>query len=72
MNPRTPFIAGNWKMHKTGSQAVEAASQLKALVEGATNVEVSDPLPPEIEPDTAEPRLVQDRRVANLEHRRVA
>jgi triosephosphate isomerase len=40
MSSRTPLIAGNWKMHKTGSQAVEAASQLKALVEGATNVEV--------------------------------
>ena len=40
MSSRTPLIAGNWKMHKTGSQAVEAASQLKTLVEGATNVEV--------------------------------
>jgi triosephosphate isomerase len=34
------MIAGNWKMHKTGSQAVEAAGSLKALVESATNVEV--------------------------------
>ena len=40
MSSRTPLIAGNWKMHKTGYQAVEAASQLKSLVEGATNVEV--------------------------------
>ena len=40
MNGRTPLIAGNWKMHKTGSQAVEAANQLKRLVEKATDVEV--------------------------------
>jgi triosephosphate isomerase len=40
MSSRTPLIAGNWKMHKTGSQAVEAAIQLKRLVEKATNVEV--------------------------------
>lgn len=40
MNGRTPLIAGNWKMHKTGSQAVEAAGQLKRLVKGATDVEV--------------------------------
>lgn len=40
MSSRTPLIAGNWKMHKTGSQAVEAASQLKRLVKGATDVEV--------------------------------
>ncbi len=40
MSSRTPLIAGNWKMHKTGFQAVEAASQLKRLVEDATDVEV--------------------------------
>ncbi len=40
MSSRTPLIAGNWKMHKTGFQAVEAASQLKRLVENATDVEV--------------------------------
>ena len=40
MNGRTPLIAGNWKMHKTGSQAAESASRLKRLVETAKNVEV--------------------------------
>ena len=40
MSSRTPLIAGNWKMHKTGSQAVEAASLLKRLVKNATDVEV--------------------------------
>ncbi|BBO79524.1 triosephosphate isomerase [Desulfosarcina ovata subsp. sediminis] len=40
MNNRTPLIAGNWKMHKTGAQAVEAASGLKRLVASATGVEV--------------------------------
>ena len=40
MSSRTPLIAGNWKMHKTGFQAVETASQLKRLVNRATDVEV--------------------------------
>jgi len=40
MSSRTPLIAGNWKMHKTGLQAVEAASQLQRLVKHATDVEV--------------------------------
>ena len=40
MSRRIPLIAGNWKMHKTGLQAVEAASQLQGLVEHATDVEV--------------------------------
>jgi triosephosphate isomerase (TIM) len=40
MNSRTPLIAGNWKMHKSGSQAIEAAGQLKDLVKTATNVEI--------------------------------
>jgi triosephosphate isomerase len=31
MSSRTPLIAGNWKMHKTGLQAVEAASRLKRV-----------------------------------------
>jgi triosephosphate isomerase len=37
---RTPLIAGNWKMHKTGTLAVAAAGQLKDLVAGASGVEV--------------------------------
>ena len=40
MNPRTPLIAGNWKMHKTGSQAIAAARQLKSLILPAADVEV--------------------------------
>ncbi len=40
MSSRTPLIAGNWKMHKTGIQAVEAAGQLKRLVKATTDVEV--------------------------------
>ena len=40
MNGRIPLIAGNWKMHKTGSQAAEAASRLTRLVDDAKNVEV--------------------------------
>lgn len=40
MSSRTPLIAGNWKMHKTGLQAAEAAGQLKRRVEKATDVEV--------------------------------
>jgi triosephosphate isomerase len=40
MHSRTPLIAGNWKMHKTGLQATAAAGQLKALVKHATDVEV--------------------------------
>jgi triosephosphate isomerase len=37
---RKPLIAGNWKMNKTGVQAVEAASELKRLVEGKEDVEI--------------------------------
>jgi len=40
MSNRRPLIAGNWKMHKTGKEAVEAAKSLKALVAGVTSVEV--------------------------------
>ena len=40
MSNRTPLIAGNWKMHKTGSQAADAAGQLKRLIETASGVEV--------------------------------
>jgi triosephosphate isomerase len=40
MSSRTPLIAGNWKMHKTGSQAVDAADRLRHLVGTATGVEV--------------------------------
>ncbi|MEW5737230.1 MAG: triose-phosphate isomerase [Thermodesulfobacteriota bacterium] len=40
MEKRTPFIAGNWKMHKTPAQAAEAARALAALVDGVAGVEV--------------------------------
>jgi len=37
---RTPFIAGNWKMHKTVSQAVDLVDELKELVKGLQGVEI--------------------------------
>jgi triosephosphate isomerase (TIM) len=40
MTSRTPLIAGNWKMNKTGTQAVEAASRLKSLVNGVRGVQI--------------------------------
>lgn len=40
MSTRTPLIAGNWKMHKTGSQAAQAADALKSLAAAAAGVEV--------------------------------
>ena len=40
MNARRPLIAGNWKMHKTGTEAVAAATQLKERVATAADVDV--------------------------------
>jgi triosephosphate isomerase len=40
MNSRRPLIAGNWKMHKTGPEAVITASTLKPLVADATEVDI--------------------------------
>ena len=40
MNPRTPLIAGNWKMYKTVPEAVQAATQLKELVSDIDDVDV--------------------------------
>ena len=37
---RTPLIAGNWKMYKTGTQAVAAAKQLADLSKGAEGVDI--------------------------------
>jgi len=37
---RIPFIAGNWKMYKTGPEAVETAQKLANLCSDAENVEV--------------------------------
>jgi triosephosphate isomerase len=40
MNNRTPLIAGNWKMFKTGIEAVETAASLVKLVAGTTDIDV--------------------------------
>ena len=40
MNNRTPLIAGNWKMFKTGIEAVETAAQLVKFVAGTTDIDV--------------------------------
>ncbi|MCP3940859.1 MAG: triose-phosphate isomerase [Desulfobacteraceae bacterium] len=37
---RRPFIAGNWKMHKTGQQAVQTATRLAELCSDLTDPEV--------------------------------
>ncbi|MEJ2170263.1 MAG: triose-phosphate isomerase, partial [Desulfobacterales bacterium] len=40
MGNRTPLIAGNWKMYKTNSEAVETAGRLKALIADAAEVDI--------------------------------
>ena len=40
MATRIPLIAGNWKMYKTGTEAIAAARSLNALVAGVLNVDV--------------------------------
>ncbi|RZB36378.1 MAG: triosephosphate isomerase (TIM) [Desulfobacteraceae bacterium Eth-SRB2] len=40
MNNRTPLIAGNWKMFKTGIEAVKTAARLVKLVAGTTDIDV--------------------------------
>lgn len=37
---RIPFIAGNWKMYKTGEQAVQTANELKELAKGISGVDI--------------------------------
>nr|WP_319392793.1 triose-phosphate isomerase [uncultured Desulfobacter sp.] len=37
---RTPLIAGNWKMYKTGTLAVAAAEQLAELSQGVQDVDI--------------------------------
>lgn len=37
---RTPFIAGNWKMFKTVSEAVVFAKELRSLVKDVSDVEI--------------------------------
>ncbi|NPA91327.1 MAG: triose-phosphate isomerase [Chloroflexi bacterium] len=38
---RKPFIAGNWKMHKTIPEAVELVTELRPLVADITNVQIA-------------------------------
>jgi triosephosphate isomerase len=40
MSSRRPLIAGNWKMHKTGPEAVLTATALKPLVAEAADVDI--------------------------------
>lgn len=40
MNSRKPFIAGNWKMFKTGIEAVKTAEKLVTLLSQYTDVDV--------------------------------
>ena len=40
MATRTPLIAGNWKMFKTGPEAVDAARALSDLITGISGVDV--------------------------------
>ncbi|MBC2716844.1 MAG: triose-phosphate isomerase [Desulfobacteraceae bacterium] len=40
MEYRIPLIAGNWKMFKTGNEAVDAATQLVKLVSDIENVDI--------------------------------
>ncbi|QTA87063.1 triose-phosphate isomerase [Desulfonema magnum] len=40
MDNRKPFIAGNWKMFKTGSEAIKTAEELVKLVADVTDTEV--------------------------------
>src|SRR5256885_12102577 len=37
---RTPFIAGNWKMHKTVAETVRDVKELRGLVKDMTGVEI--------------------------------
>ncbi len=38
---RTPFIAGNWKMHKTVEEAVALVQELRAALEGIVGCDVA-------------------------------
>jgi len=40
MENRKPFISGNWKMFKTCSEAVEAASTLSKIVQSVSDVDI--------------------------------
>lgn len=38
---RRPFVAGNWKMHKTVEEALELVTELKRLLADVTEVEIA-------------------------------
>ncbi len=38
---RTPFIAGNWKMHKTIEEAVALVTELRSLLDGIEGIDVA-------------------------------
>lgn len=38
---RVPFIAGNWKMHKTIDEAVALVTELRSLLDGLTGIDVA-------------------------------
>jgi triosephosphate isomerase len=38
---RTPFIAGNWKMHKTVEEAVALVTELRSLLDGIQGIDVA-------------------------------
>ena len=40
MEHRTPLIAGNWKMYKSASEAVETAGRLATLVADTADVDI--------------------------------
>ncbi len=40
MANRKPFIAGNWKMHKTCTESVETAKRLKEIGAGLTDIDI--------------------------------
>lgn len=40
MDNRVPLIAGNWKMFKTGNEAVDAARELASLVDTVSGVDI--------------------------------
>jgi triosephosphate isomerase len=40
MHPRRPLIAGNWKMYKTGDQAIQTVKALRGLVSDVNDVDI--------------------------------
>jgi triosephosphate isomerase len=38
---RTPFVAGNWKMHKTAQEAVALVAELRDLLDGVDGIDVA-------------------------------